>query len=136
MLAGAILYWAEGYKRLRIKQGKELTQHVISFVNADADMIRLFIKFLKEVMNISESRILLSMRLYPHINEGAALRYWEEATSLPKACFRRTTYLVSTASKGKRPFNRLPFGTLQVTVNSTKDFHILMGMLQGVKNGF
>ena len=134
LFIGAILYWAEGYKRLKVENGKERTQHIISFVNSDPEMIRVFVRFLREVMNIASDRILLTMRLYPHINEKEAQRFWMHATSLPLTCFRKTSNMITGASKGKRPFNRLPFGTLQVSVNSTNDFHILMGMIKGVKD--
>ena len=46
---------------------------------------------------------------------------------------RRTTNMISGASRGRRPFNRLPYGTLQVSVNSTPKFHQLMGLIEGVK---
>ncbi len=133
IVVGAVLYWAEGYKRPLFRNGKEITAHVISFVNSDPDMIRIFIRFLIEILHIPRDRINFSMRLYAHINENEALNYWSQVTGATKSCFKKTTYLVSGASKGKRPFNRLPYGTLQVSVNSTDKFSFLMGMIDGVK---
>lgn len=130
---GALLYWAEGYKRLKIKDGRERMDHKISFVNSDAEMISVFIRFIRETLNIPEEKIHLSMRLYAHINEDQARTYWMRATGLSSGCFYKTTYLVSGASKGKRPFNRLPYGTLQVEVCDTAKFHYLIGMIEGVK---
>lgn len=133
LLLGTILYWAEGYKRLRVHDGKVVTAHTISFVNSDPDMIKLFVRFLVKILDIKLDDIRLTMRLYAHINEQEAMRYWGGITGLGDNNFRKTTYLVTGASKGVRPFNRLPYGTLQVAVYSTERFHWLMGLLAGVK---
>ncbi|MDO8561754.1 MAG: hypothetical protein Q7S05_02920 [bacterium] len=132
-LIGAALYWAEGYKRLKVKDGKERMSHTISFVNADADMVRIFLKFLKEILLIPDEKIRLCMRLYEHINEGAALRFWMGATRFPKENFHKSTYLTSLSSKHRKPFNRLPHGTLQIEVCNTSKFHYLLGLIDGVK---
>lgn len=133
MVVGASLYWAEGYKRLHVQEGKERMWHTISFVNSDPDMIRIFVHFLQECLGIPLERLRLSMRLYPHINESEAKRYWSEAAGISHERFFKTTFLISKASKGKRPFNRLPWGTLQIEVCDTAKFHYLLGMIQGVK---
>jgi hypothetical protein len=132
-IIGAVLYWAEGYKRLKIKDGRELMNHTISFVNADPMMVRVFVRFLQEVLQVSPGDIHLTMRLYAHINEGAARAHWIKATGLIDPHFQNTTHMVSIASKGKRPYNRLLYGTLQVAVYDTAKFHRLMGMIEGVE---
>lgn len=133
LLLGTALYWAEGYKRLRVRDGKTVTAHTISFVNSDPDMIRVFIRFLTEILDVKPDDIRLTMRLYAHINEQEAFYHWTGITGLNTGHFHKTTYLVTGASKGSRPFNRLPYGVLQVAVYSTEQFHRLMGLLAGVK---
>jgi hypothetical protein len=135
-LVGTALYWAEGYKRLKVKDGQERTWHTISFVNSDPEMVSTFVRFLREVMDIPASSIRLYMRLYPHINEVEAKKFWMECTGLPSEQFFKTTNLVSGASKGMRPYNRLPWGTLQIEVCNTAQFHRLMGWIEGMKAGF
>jgi len=132
LLIGAALYWAEGYKRPIIKNGRERTFHTISFSNADPQMVRGFIKFLKEILEIPESRIYASIRIFEHISEKEALAYWEKITNLPKENFRKSYYGISKSSLGKRPYNRLPYGTIQVTVGDTKNFHRIMGWIEGI----
>jgi len=44
-----------------------------------------------------------------------------------------TTYLVSISSKRKRPFNRLPYGTVQIRINNTQKFHHIMGWIEWMK---
>lgn len=136
LLVGAALYWAEGYKRLAVRDGKERTWHPISFVNADPEMISVFVTFLKKVLHVDVNDIRAIMRLYPHINEKEAQRFWMSASGLPKGCFRKSTFLVSRASQNKKPFNRLPYGTLQINVYNTEKFHHLMGLIEGVKKKY
>lgn len=120
LLLGAALYWAEGYKKPVIRNGEERTHHVIGFTNSDPVMTRLFILFLKGLLKIPEGKIYASVRIYEHINENDALRYWQSITKLPKKNFRKFYYGISKSSQGKRPYNRLPFGTIQITVGDTK----------------
>lgn len=136
MLIGAALYWGEGYKRMTIRNGREITSHTISFVNADAGMIQVFLGFLVNILNIPKSEIRLTMRLYQHINENWARKYWMSVTDMPKDRFFKTTYLISGASKQLKPYNRLPYGTLQVEVCSTNKFHHVMGLIEGMKEQF
>lgn len=133
LIIGTVLYWAEGYKRLHIRDGKERMSHSISFVNSDSTMIKAFLRFLLEVLKVSINQIHLTMRLYPHIDEENARMFWMSTTKLPFSCFQKTTNMVSLASKGKRPYNRLPHGTLQVAVYDTAKFHHLLGLIEGVQ---
>ncbi len=136
-LIGIVLYWAEGYKRLRVTNGIERTGHAISFVNADPEAVRIFVRFLIEVLHVDKEDIRINMRLYKTIDEQGAKKYWQKVTSLSDMNFRsKTTYLVSGASKGKRPINRLPYGTLQVEVYDTEKFHRLLGLIEGVKKSW
>lgn len=135
-LVGVVMYWAEGYKRLVMKDGRERTGHAISFVNSDPGMIGAFVRFLREILGVADGEFRIAMRLYPNINERVAMKYWMNITNLDKQNFTKTTYLISSASKHKRPFNRLPYGTLQVAVYNTEKFHRIMGWIEGVKNQF
>lgn len=133
LIVGTALYWAEGYKRLKTRNGKERMGHTISFVNSDTEMISSFVHFLHDVLEIPMEKIRANMRLYPHINEDKARAHWMLASGLPADRFFKTTYLVSGASKGLRPYNRLPWGTLQIEVCDTAKFHHLIGMIEGMK---
>ena len=136
LFMGIALYWAEGYKRPIIRAGREITSHTIRFVNSDAAMVRVFIAFLITILEVRPQNLRLSMRLYPHINEKEAFRFWSIETGVPKEQFFKTTYLISSASKKVRPYNRLPWGTLEVEVCDTEKFHYLMGLIEGMKKQF
>lgn len=131
VLAG--LYWAEGYKKLKVRNGKEITSHVVSFVNADPIMARLFIVGLKRVLELTNKDIKVVMRLYENIDEAKALAYWAKELEMPVECFSKTTQLPSISSKRIKPFNTLPFGTVQILVQKTDVFYRIMGWIEGVK---
>lgn len=136
LLIGAALYWAEGYKKPVVKNGRERTYHVIGFTNSDCVMVQLFLRFLKKIVKIPKERIYGNVRIYEHINEEDALRFWQNITKLPKENFRKFYYGVSKSSLGKRPYNRLPYGTIQITVGDTQNFHRIMGWIEGIKQLF
>lgn len=136
ILLGSALYWAEGYKKPIIKNGKERTSHVISFTNSDPVMIRLFIRFLKDILHIETPKINAWIRLYEHLNEKLTLQYWQNITDLPRQNFKKFYYGISKSSSRKRPYNRLPYGTIQITVGDTKNFHKIMGWIEGIRRYF
>lgn len=133
LIIGTVLYWAEGYKRLQVKNGKEITAHVVGLTNSDPAIVSAFILFLKKILEIHEEKIFIEMRLFKHIDSEEAIAYWMKATNLQRSQFRKPSYPVSSASKGIRPKNRLPYGTVRVIVSDTKLFHRVLGLIDGVK---
>lgn len=131
-LIGTALYWAEGYKKAKIVNGREVTNHPVSFVNSDPALITLFLRFLREVCCVEENRISASIRIYEHMNDKELLRFWQNITKLPQEKFQKTYYGVSKSSQHKRPFNRLQYGTLNLRVNDTNLFHKIMGWIEGL----
>lgn len=134
MILGSSLYWAEGYKRPIVRNGREVTHHVVSLTNSDPYLVKIFLKFLSEFCEVPETKIKASIRIFQHQNEYELLRYWQKETKILPDNFRKTYYGVSKSSMGKRPFNRLPYGTIQVTVANTRLFHRIMGYIEGIKN--
>jgi len=133
LIIGVCLYWGEGYKRAKHRNGRILYNHPIQLTNSDPAMARAFVKFLNEIMEVPLESIKMSLRLYDHINENEALEFWLKATGLPCTCYQNTTRLVSISSQRKKPYNSLPFGTVELRMNDTERFHQLMGWLEGLK---
>ncbi len=132
-ILGISLYWAEGYKLSAKRQGRELTSHPISLTNSDPQLIKIFIRFLKEICHVDESKMKAELRIYEHLNEKQLLHYWQDVTGIPLANFHKTYYGISKSSQGKRPFNRLPYGTICIRVYNTRLFHTIMGWIEGLK---
>lgn len=132
-LLGLALYWAEGYKRVIVRNGKERTSHPISLTNADPKLVKVFVRFLRESLNVPLERIKANIRIYQHQNEKHLQSFWHSVTGIPLTNFRKTYYGLSRSSQGKRPYNRLPYGVIQIVVADTKLFHAIMGSLEGIQ---
>ena len=126
LLAGALLYWAEGYNRQ-----EKIPSPSISFGNSNPDMVVLFLRFLREVMQIPEERLRPVVQIHHNIKPKSAISFWAKITNIPKERFR-VTHQTSRASKGKRPYNSLPYGTLKLDANGRQNFFKIKGWIDGL----
>ncbi len=133
-LIGIALYWAEGYKRPIIRDGKTKTYHPVSLTNSDPFLVKVFLRFLREICLVPEEKIHAGLRIYEHQNEGHLLEFWSRTTRISPNNFEKFYYGVSKSSQGKRPYNILPYGTIQIRVNNTNLYHKIMGWIEGLGN--
>ncbi|MBP6881499.1 MAG: hypothetical protein KBC35_02635 [Candidatus Pacebacteria bacterium] len=81
LLVGAALYWAEGTKEKTYRPTVGL-----DFANSDPDMIRLHVKWLREVLNVADEDMILILHI--HQNRIAEIntftKYWLSVTGLSK----------------------------------------------------
>ena len=79
-VAGIMLYWAEGTKG----------RHAVDFANSDPEMIRLFLKFLREICGVAEGRLRVYMYCHGNPDEVDTLKqYWRQLTDIPLEQFSR-----------------------------------------------
>ncbi|OGE80545.1 MAG: hypothetical protein A2826_01950 [Candidatus Doudnabacteria bacterium RIFCSPHIGHO2_01_FULL_43_23] len=133
LILGVALYWAEGYKRAVVRNGKEVTSHPVSLTNSDPYLIKAFLRFIKEYCLVPNEKIKANLRIFPHQNEKKVLDYWQNLTDLPLTNFGKTYRGVSISSRGKKPYNRLKNGIIQIVVANTPLFHKIMGYIEGIK---
>ncbi len=125
LLIGAALYWGEGWK----KQSRG--DYTVEFANSDPAMIRLFLCFMRKVLQVPENKFKVSLQLHTNINEGSTINFWSEVTNIPEERFRITRQ-ISRASKGKRPKNSLPYGTLRLRVYDYRKIYKIKGWINGL----
>jgi len=118
---GCMLYWAEGAK------GKDC----IKFANSDLDMMIMFIKFLRDCLNVPEQKITLYIHCY--LGNGLYLEdiqdYWLASLGLQRSQIRKSTVNnqpVSSQQKGRK----LLYGVGHLTVTSTHYLHHIYGAIQ------
>jgi len=126
LLIGAALYWAEGWNRDTTGKG-----HGVCFANSNPDMVKLFLRFLREIIHVPEDKFRVDIHIYPNINEKSAINFWSQVTNISKERFR-ITQQISRASKGKRPKNSLPYGTLKLDVCARQNFFKVKGWIDGL----
>lgn len=126
MLIGAVLYWAEGYKNFN---SKRKDYPYVGFANSDPQMVKVFIRFLEDVLRIS--RIRGEIHIQPNLSAEDSIKYWHAVTKIPRENLRAYK-AVSRASGGKRPKHLLPYGTLQLKVQNRKEFFKIRGLIDGI----
>jgi len=94
-------------------------------------MVVLFLRFLREVMQISEEKLRPIVQIHKNIKPKLAIIFWAKITNIPKERFH-ITHQVSRASKGKRPYNSLPYGTFKLDVVGRQNFFKIKGWIEGL----
>ena len=124
---GLGLYWAEGAKTERWR---------VVFYNSDPSINQAMMRFFREVCDISDDEIRIQLLLHSNIDENVAKLYWSHILDIPITSFYKASYVVSRASKGKRPKMRLPYGTVQISVSGKKIANKIRGWLMGANELF
>lgn len=119
---GCMLYWAEGDK----------SRNRCSFTNSDINMMKLFIKFVREVFHVPDNKITISVKCYLDNNLSIEdiENYWLQELQLEKTSARKHTInLIPKSSQGKKK-RILPYGTCTLRVNNTQIVQHIYGAIQ------
>lgn len=76
-MIGASLYWCEGTKP---RPGKD---YEVCLTNTDADMIRVFMKYL-EALGVKKEELKIEIYLYPDHIKSKELKYWSIKLNIDK----------------------------------------------------
>jgi transposase-like protein len=118
-IIGTMLYWAEGRKR-----GKQ----IVDFSNSDPVMIKVMMRFFREVCGVSEKRFRGHIHIHSHLKVKQAENYWSKISGIPISQFYKTYSKPSVSSKGK--MDSLPYGTFDIYVCDTELFLKIMGWIR------
>ncbi len=120
-LAGCMLYWAEGAK----------TRNSVQLVNSDPDMMRVFIRFLRQSLHVPDEQ--MNIRAICYTNNGVSVEeietYWLNLLELPAHCLRRTTVNVQPASSRQRG-RKLIYGVCVLSVYRVRIAQRIFGAIQ------
>jgi len=109
-LLGLGLYMGEGSK----------SYETIRIINSDSDVIKLAIKWFKEICGVTNRNITVAVHLYPDNNVNICLRFWSRVTHLPLSRFRKTQ-IDTRKNKSITKKRKLPYGTAHITIVSKND---------------
>ncbi len=114
------------------------TMEQIRLVNSDPRVVKLFIRWLREICELQDDNITVSMHLYPDSDELLSMKYWMNITELPERQFRKTQ-IDRRLDKKLLKIGKTPNGTLHITVVSNNDsskgvrlYRRMMGWISGV----
>lgn len=124
-IAGIALYWAEGYRK-----GNE----EFGFTNADPNMIRFIIRWLKKCCGVERDRISARVCINSiHRKRSESIRRsWSKITKIPLSQFSDCTFIKSVT---KKAYSNHSFylGTLRVKVKQGTNLRRrVMGWIDGI----
>jgi hypothetical protein len=105
-----VLDWAERAK----------SRNQLRLVNSDVELVRFFVRFLKESMGVRAADF--NMRLNVYTNNGRSIDeiegYWLDALELPRTCLRKHTLnRLPTSSSGSK--KTLPYRVCTIGVKGS-----------------
>ena len=121
-LAGCMLYWCEGAKA-------KSSRHTLSLVNSDPEMIKVYMRFLRESLNVPNEEIFLKLTIYDDIDESEAIEFWSKVCNLHKSSFKKTQIKKSYPIK-QYSHQRKMYGCCTVMVYKTKYVHHVLAAIQ------
>lgn len=78
---GAMLYWAEGFQSERAK--------LVDFANSRPEMILIFLRFLRDICGIDESKLRVYLYCYADQKIGRLISFWSKITGIPSSQFTK-----------------------------------------------
>lgn len=120
-LAGCMLYWAEGAK----------ARNEIKFVNSDADMMVLFVRFMRESLQVPDNR--LKVRINVYLGNGLSpeeiIDYWLNLLDLTEDHLNKSRFNAQPKSS-KQTKRNLVYGTCELYMSSTRYIQHIYGAIQ------
>lgn len=123
-LIGAMLYWAEGYKRD--------TAGGIDFANSDPDMALLFFRFLKSRYILDQKRLYFSVYYYSDQDIRDITKFWAGKLRVSSKLFRHSYKKLNPNLQARK----LPYGVLHIRYNDKKLLRDVLGLIQSFKRRF
>jgi transcriptional regulator with XRE-family HTH domain len=84
-VAGVALYWAEGSKAKPHRRTE-----VLQFINSDANVIRLFLRWL-DMLEVTRDRLTLRVSIHESADVAAAEKFWADVVGVDVSAFSRAT---------------------------------------------
>lgn len=103
-IAALMVYWGEGDKG----------RNILRVTNTDPMLLKVFIKFLKEICGVKEIDIKAHLLIYPDLDEKVCMNYWVEQLGHPLGNFNKTVVI-----QGRHKTHRLRYGVCHITTSSS-----------------
>ena len=111
-IAGIMLYWAEG----------TLKGTTVDFANSDPEMIKVFLKFLRNVCGVDERRLRIYLYCHSYCDVERLKAYWHEITKISLGQFTKPYIREGSANLSKR---KLLYGLIHIRYNDKKLLDII-----------
>lgn len=129
-LIGIILYWAEGHK-----QKEHNPSMRVVFSNSDPRMIRLFIKWLKQYLLISDDYFILEIYIHRSYKKTRKilLEYWSNVTGISEDHFTKIRYKKNKINSYRKNRGDNYYGVLRIGIRKSTDLNRkITGWIEGI----
>lgn len=119
-IIGVVLYWAEGAKEKPYKSGQQ-----VYFSNSDPFMIKLFIKWLYESVEVAKDRIKIDIYLHEnHKNRVEEVKqYWSQVTGFSINSFGKIYFKRNKINTIRKNVGTTYYGLVRVRVAQSSDLN-------------
>lgn len=122
-IVGIILYWAEGSKNLK--------SNMLDFCNSDPAMIGIFMKFLRQVCGIKESRLRVYLYAYSYQRIEELKNYWHKVTGISKDQFIKPYIRKGNPNLSGR---KLPHGLVHIRYSDQRLLQLVLNWIEEFKS--
>jgi len=129
-LIGIALYWGEGSKEKENRPGSP-----VKFSNSDPDMIRIFLKWLLEIVKVPKEKVY--PEIYIHENHknriDTVIDYWASNTSFSKSEFNHIYFKKNKINTKRKNIGDSYYGLLRICVKTSSTLNrTIVGWIQGI----
>jgi len=123
-LAGLMLYWGEGVKA---------KTDVVDFVNSNQKMVLIFLKMLRQIYQIKESKLRVLLYCYANQNTTKLINFWSKLLKIPKNKFIKP-YVRQDFNPKK--INKMPYSLVHIRYCDKKLFSQIMQEIDIISNKY
>ena len=124
LISGILLYWAEGTKGLN--------QKCLEFTNTDPNVIKIMMRFFREILKVPENKLRAMIRMGEKGNIEAAEKYWQSVTGIPKSNFQRSETL--KLSIGSKSPEKHPYGICRISIYNIFFYRKMAELIERLNN--
>jgi hypothetical protein len=120
-IAGTMLYWGEGTK----------SGGTVTFSNSDPVMVKVFIKFLRNICGIAENRLRALLHVYPDQDEKKLKYFWSKNTNIPVSQFSKSFVHIKRGGSYKKSSQ---YGTISLRYSDKWLLTIINNWIKEISN--
>jgi len=122
-IAGIMLYWAEGSKSLK--------SNMLDFINSDPSMVKVFLKFLRQICGVKEDRLRLYLYSYSYQEIDKLKDYWSRVTGISQRQFLKPYVREGNPNLSGR---KLPYGLVHIRYCDKRLLELVLNWIKEFKN--
>lgn len=125
---GVVLWWGEGSKSRPDKRWKNSVSYPIEMTNNEPLVIQIFLRYIREIIDIPEDRIKLQLQIHENDNKVELENFWSNITGIPLSRFNKTIVRPVGNKPGKtkgtckiRCYDKVFYGKIESDLQEVKD---------------